>query len=131
MTTPDTRVKTYPAKKEGDHNGMVGLAREVEEHYLQPIPEATEPVPDPFPPMVTWGLWLGVLVGAGLGLIAALLLFNGALVLPGWESMFSMAPFAFYVFWIVVGIAAGLLVIGVAAILLASPEPETQTEAKS
>lgn len=117
-----SRVRVYPAKDQNGHDGMTSLARQVKEHYLQPIPEAVEPVPQPFPAPVIWGLGLGILLGAALGLVAGMLLFNGTIVLQGWDNMYPMAPLAFHVFWVVIGIALGVVTVGVGTILVASPE---------
>ncbi len=117
-----SRVRAYPVKERNGHDGMTSLAHRVEEHYLQPMPEATEPVPQPFPSPVNWGLGLGILLGAVLGLVAGRLLFNGTIVLQGWDTMYSMAPLAFHVFWVVIGIALGVVTVGIGAILVTSPQ---------
>lgn len=118
----DTKVKANSVTKQETHQGMVDLAREVEQHHLQPAPEATSPVPEPFPALVNWGLWLGVLFGAVLGLLFGVLLDKGVLVFEGWDNLFSMAPLAFHVFWVVTGIALGVVVGGIGTILAAKPE---------
>jgi hypothetical protein len=121
--TAHPRVRVYPVEDRNGHDGMTSVARELKEHYLQPMPEAAEPAPQPFPPPVNWGLGLGILLGAVLGLVAGMLLFNGTIALQRWDNMYSMAPLAFHVFWVVIGIALGVVIVGIGAILLAKPEP--------
>ena len=100
-------------------DGMVDMARENERAHLTPAPGAVDPEPDPFPPPVLWGLLFGGVGGGLVGLGFAALLLNGTLAVPGWELLYSMAPGAFYTFWVGIGAALGVLVGGVATILLA------------
>jgi len=54
-----------------------------------------------------------------LGLLLQYLLRNGLLVISGTEGLYSMTPFTFAAFWVVVGAAFGLLVVGVGTLLVA------------
>jgi heme exporter protein D len=106
------------------------MTDQVKRHYLSPMPNATDPTPNPFPPIVLRGLALGAAVGALLGLLAAWLLWSGTLVIHGWEGMFSMGDFTFF-FWTMLGIAFGGAVIGIGAILVTTPEShDAQTAQK-
>jgi hypothetical protein len=70
---------------------------------------------------VVAGLVLGVVGGSPLGLGFALLL-KGAIVIPGWEQLYSVAPSAFTKFWLGIGLAIGGLVGGMGAMLLTPAE---------
>lgn len=121
--TPRVRKRQAQPERREQGDGMEMMAEEVKRHYLSPLPSATDPTPDPFPPAVMRGLGLGSVVGALLGLLAAWLLWNGTIVIPGWEGMFSMGDFTFFFFWTMLGIAFGGAVIGIGAILAARQEP--------
>jgi len=119
--------------KEQHHNGgMQHLAEQVEEHYTRPLPKAEWPTIEPFPAVLIWGLGLGAVTGGVLGWTFGRLLLDGTVVIPGAEGLFSMFPYAFQVFWIGIGLAVGLAIGGIGAILAvpatrhhaASPESE-------
>lgn len=101
---------------------MVPLAEEVERAHLTVVRGAVAPEPDPFPPSVVRGLWLGIAFGALAGLVIGSLLFEQVFTVPGWEGLFSMGPFTFLFFSTMIGAAAGILVGGIGAILVASPD---------
>lgn len=101
--------------------GMEVVAREMKDAHLRPMEGANAPRPDPFPSKLRRGLLLGVVLGAILGLIVGELLYGFAVVIPGWELLYSMGPFSFRVFWVLHGIAAGALLLGVIALFRATP----------
>lgn len=113
-------------RRNGDtqpENGMIALAEKVKQVHTQPIPEATLPAPQPFPPLIWQGLLVSIAVGALAGWGFGWLLLEGTLVFSGWEGLYSMVPATFYAFWIFMGAALGIVVGGVGTILLAKPEP--------
>lgn len=109
--------------------GMQALADRAARHYMAPMPEAEPPPVQLFPPLVTWGIWLGILLGAALGLVAHLLFRNVMLAVPGTEGLYSMTPYTFRAFWLVTGGAIGLLVVGLVTLLLASQGHGRRTDA--
>lgn len=96
---------------------MEPITRQVKETHLRPAPGATAPRPRPFPPKTMWGLLAGVLLGALVGLLVGILLRSFALVVPGWEQLYSMGPFTFHFFWVIMGISLGILLMGVGTLL--------------
>jgi hypothetical protein len=101
---------------------MVEMARENVRMHLAPVSMASDPEVPPFPRAVLLGAGGGVAIGALGGLIFGLLLVNGAVVVPGWEQLYSMTPGTFVVFWTGIGGAAGLLLFGVLSVLLVKPQ---------
>lgn len=118
---------------EQDHkmkpNGMRGLAREVEQYHTTPFPRAHPLDVNPFPARVMSGLWLGLGVGAIIGLITGMLMRNNVISVPGWEGLYSMVPFTFNAFWTLAGAALGMLIAGV-AFILAAPAPESPVKVR-
>jgi hypothetical protein len=102
--------------------GMKMLAEKEISHYTAPLPEAQMPASPSFPAALWRYLWIGIGAGALAGLGFGNLLFTNTLVVPGWEALYSMGPAAFHAFWILMGIAAGILAGGVGSIL-ALPAP--------
>lgn len=120
LDTPE-KAKTHGG--DSDQAKMQHLAQKVEAHYTRPLPDA-QPMPyQPFPRPVMLGLWAGLLIGALFGLLAGALLHNFVISISALDALYSMGPFTFYAFWTITGIAAGILFIGVAAILSAPPPP--------
>lgn len=123
--------ETQERERETRHNGadgdgakksnMLDLAEKVEAHYTSPSPQATRQAPNVFPRLLNYGLVLGIILGAGAGLFLALLLQSGRLVPQGWEGLFSLSPFTFYVFWAFAGAALGIIVGGLITLLMAEP----------
>ncbi len=125
-------VRVFEAKKDTprkpkNEKDMRAMAGHVVEHRTKPYPQAEWPQFDPFPRPLLQGLAWGTLVGILLEVLWAALMNNGALVIPGWDGLFSMTPFTFYVFWSMVGAAFGIIVIGVAFILI-TPVPRSSEE---
>lgn len=77
---------------------MQRVSQEEVAYHSRPAPEAQPSMIEPFPPGVRSGLWLGIGVRAFLGLLFGFLLFQGILLIPGSEMLFSMTPFTFYMF---------------------------------
>ena len=121
---PDRTERRPPAGRQHE-GGMVPLAREVERHHLTPAPNTVDLMPKAFPPLVMRGLVAGVLGGALVGLLWAVLLFSRLFSLPGLEQLYSAGRIGFYTFWLFMGIAAGILLVGVGAILAAKVPDET------
>lgn len=113
-----------PRRETHNHggNGMVEMARENVQMHLAPVPMASDPEIPPFPRALLWGAGGGIAIGALVGLIFGLLLVNGAVVVPGWEQLYSMTPGTFVVFWTGMGGAAGLVLFGVLSVLLVKPQ---------
>ncbi|MFW6182950.1 MAG: hypothetical protein ACOC8X_04070 [Chloroflexota bacterium] len=106
------------------HNGgMLELAERIEAHYTAPSPQATAYAPNFFPRLLDHGILWGLLAGAVLGVLFGWLLHSGRLTPSGWEGLFSLTPFTFFAFWAFAGAALGLLLGGVATLLLAEPPP--------
>lgn len=101
---------------------MQQMAYKVEQHYLEPSPQAKPPAYDPFPEDVMQGTWVGILGGALVGLLVGLLLLRGWVTIPNIDGLFSMTPFAFGAFWTLLGAAVGLAVGGIAA-MVDEPDP--------
>jgi hypothetical protein len=122
-------VKVYDKKNEKkmkDGQGtMLDLAKKVERHYTSPSPQATIHEPAYFPVLLDVYLVGGLVAGAALGALFGWLVHNGAIVVRGWEGLFSLTPVTFYTFWGLVGAALGLLIGGVIA-LVQSPAPILQ-----
>ncbi len=118
----DVIVADRPEHREDRHDGMRDLAHRLEAYHTAPYPDAVRLEVDPFPERVMNGLWIGILVGGVLGAIFGALLRNNTVAPRGWEGLYSMTPFTFVVFWTMVGVALGMLVIGVAFILATPPE---------
>jgi hypothetical protein len=110
-------------KQRHDGHGMRPMAEESVQYHTRPAPGTAEPIPRPFPALLWYGIGGGLVIGAALGLLFGWLLFSGALAPRGWEGIFSLGPFTFHVFWTVMGAALGLLLGGVATLLVAEPEP--------
>ena len=89
---------------------MQAMARRSERQAEERLPGAEPPAVQPFPPRVVGGLWLSILLGALVGLVLGGLLRSNTIVVPGWEGLYSMAPFTFHVFWLFAGAALGILV---------------------
>jgi hypothetical protein len=100
-------------------DSMVTMARENERFHLASAPGASHPLPNPFPPMLFWGLAGGMVSGSVVGLVFGLLLLNRTLVFANWEQLYSMTPGTFGMFWTGIGIAVGALVGGLVTILVA------------
>ena len=118
----EKRTQEDRQKKRDKPEGMVDLAERIFRHHTTPFPEAYRPAVNPFPRLLSVGLWLSVLIGGLLGLGFGALLQNNRLVIPGWEGLYSMSPFTFHAFWTIMGIALGILVGGVATLLILSPD---------
>lgn len=123
-------VKVYereePAKAEDGHKGnMLDLAKKVERHYTSPSPQATIYAPAYFPAALNLGLIGGLIVGALIGALFGWLVHAGAILVRGWEGLYSLTPVTFYTFWAFVGAALGLLIGGTIA-LLGTPAPVLQ-----
>lgn len=118
-------VKVYEKdeqKKQKDKKGnMLDLARKVERHYTSPSPQATIYPPAYFPGSLNLGLIGGLIAGALIGALFGWLVRNGAILVPGWEGLFSLTPVTFYTFWAFVGAALGLLAGGTIALLVTAP----------
>lgn len=113
-------MKEESMQEQMDHkDGMRELAKREEDFHTRPFPEAEAPPIDPFSPAVMRGLWLGALIGGIVGAIFGYLLQQNLLVVPGWEMLYSMGPFTFVVFWVFMGIALGVMLIGVGYLLTA------------
>ena len=108
--------------RDGRGDGMVEMAGENVKMHLAPSPLATAPEVAPFPRSVLVGAGGGLVVGALVGLSFGLLLLDGTVVIPGWEQLYSMTPGTFAVFWMGIGAAAGLLLIGVVSLLVIKPQ---------
>ncbi|MCL4294626.1 MAG: hypothetical protein KJ077_02820 [Anaerolineae bacterium] len=109
-----TELKTIEKQShQQPHDGMVALAQQLERHHVQPAPGTNPPLPQPFPALLWQGLGGGILIGALLGLLFGVALYQGMLIIPGWEGLFSLGPFTFHVFWTMMGVALGLLLGGV------------------
>lgn len=111
--------------REGPRRGVEPEAQRVREEYLEPTPGARELRPDPFPARILWGLLAGVVLGGLVGWILGSLLQGLTLVVPGWELLYSMGPFTFRFFWTMMGVAAGILLVGVGT-MLATPPPDRE-----
>ena len=116
-------------RDEGDGRGhdMRPLAVEVERVHSRPVPESVWPDPKPFPAVFWYGLLASVVIGAVVGLVFARLLFTGVIAPRGWEGIFSLVPFTFYFFWMMMGLALGLAVGGVVTVLV-MPEERREVE---
>ena len=128
-------VKVYD-RKDGEKKrkmkepmgNMLDLAKKVERHYTSPSPQATIHKPAYFPVSLDIGLIGGLVAGAGIGALFGWLVHSGALLVRGWEGLFSLTPITFYTFWAIVGAALGLLVGGIVT-LLGTPAPVLQERA--
>ena len=98
-------------------DGMQALAKEGVQFHTRSLPEA-EPS-RAYPPVVMRGLYASIVVGALLGGLFGYLLQDNILAVSGWEALYSMGPFTFVAFWALIGIALGVLLGGIAAILFA------------
>lgn len=119
-------VEVYEREEqhEDGQSMMLDLAEQVEEHYTRPSPQATFK-PNFFPELLDHGIFWGLFLGALLGIFLAWLVHTGRFTPTGWEGLFSLVPFSFYSFFAFVGAAAGLLVGGVATLLVA-PVPDIE-----
>lgn len=52
----------------------------------------------------------GALIGAILGMLIGTLVFSGALDVPGREQLYVLSDLAFHALWVLLGVAAGMLV---------------------
>lgn len=110
-------------QQEHDHHDsmMRETAREVVQFHEAPAPISEPETPDFFPPLVMNGLGWGALIGGTIGFIFGVLLYNNILVIAGWEGLYSMEVGAFVILWLFLGVAAGVVVGGIGAILAATP----------
>ena len=125
MAVPDREVvkaEQHAESREKGRSRMQRLAGQVEAHHLQPYPGARPPDVNPFPAGVMRGLWIGMLAGALAGLVLGLLLQRNIIAPRGWEGLYSMTPFTFVAFWVLLGLAVGMLIVGV-GVILAHPGP--------
>jgi hypothetical protein len=122
MTETEVERKTEAQPQpSGDHQKkamMKEVAHEVVIHHLAPAPITDEVMPDFFPPLVMRGLGFGALIGGILGLIFGNLFMANTITVGGWDNMYSLAPAAFLTLWTMIGVAVGVVIIGIAAILL-------------
>jgi hypothetical protein len=123
LDTPDVNQGSTVAQEDADGRGVVDEARAIEAYHRAPMPGAAEPLPHAFPDRVTPGLVLGVVVGALAGILWAILLYRGFIVVPGWEALYSAGDFTFYILWLGIGAAAGVLIVGGGTLLATKPEP--------
>lgn len=114
-----TREPQQRDTEQHENMGMEQMAENVERHHETPMTGSADLLPNPFPPVVFHGLWIGAVAGALLGLIVAWLLFNNIIVMDGWEQLYSIGDFSFYTFWMVIGLALGVITGGIGAILAA------------
>ena len=114
-----TQEPQQPDTEQHENMSMEQMAENVERHHEIPMTGSADLLPNPFPSIVFHGLWMGALAGAMLGLIVAWLLFNSIIAVDGWEQLYSIGDFSFYTFWMVIGVALGVIIGGIAAILAA------------
>jgi hypothetical protein len=98
-------------------NGMKGVSYEVVEAHLTPSPLAEDYAPQFFPELVLNGLGVGMLIGGALGLVLGYLLLTNVITVPGWEGMYSLGATAFLMLWMIIGVAVGMIFIGIGVIL--------------
>jgi len=103
---------------------MQELARRVERHHTEPLPEAEIPARRSFPTAVVVILWLGIVGGGVLGAFVGTLLRSNTLVIPNIEGLYSMTPFTFEFFWMTMGVVLGIVVAAVATLFI-SPHDDT------
>ena len=115
------KVKQDGRNENNGKQSMLKLAEREVRHHTTPSPDAQEPAIDPFPRPVNGGLWLSILISGLLGLGFGVLLQNNLLVIPGWEGLYSLAPFTFHACWTLMGVALGILIGGVATLVVTSP----------
>lgn len=115
-------------QRDGELSQMQAMAQRNEEQRTSPLPQAEPPAVTPFPPLVVGGLWIGILAGALLGLIWGILLRTQTIVVPGWEGLFSMAPFAFEFFWLIAGVALGVVLAGIVTLIVLPPPSAREKE---
>lgn len=109
---------------------MMRTAEEVAAAHAGSAPSARPLEPGPFRAAVMRGLWLGVLLGAVAGAVWAWLLLSHTVVIGGWEQLYSVGEFTFYVLWVLIGAALGIATVGVAGLLLATPTRPPEAAAK-
>lgn len=131
VRTAEEREQVHEKESES-RDGMQGLSVREEQHYIAPLPESDLPPIQPFPARVMAGLGIGALLGSLLGAGFGLLLQRNILIIPGWEGLYSMGPFTFVFFWAVMGLALGVITIGIGVLLTAAledqPEPKKKEE---
>ncbi len=111
-------MKTRNRKSQATPMGMKELAREVGDFHRRTFPEARHPLPHPFAARIVRGLWLGIALGLLIGLAFGILLHQGTI--PGWERLYSLGAFTFYVLWAMLGVAAGIIIGGVGGMIVGS-----------
>ncbi len=111
----DEHRVTKPAggNSQAQKKGMQALSEKEELHYTAPLPEAVSPPIQPFPARILRGLAASALIGLLVGVVFGLLLQNNVLVIGGWEGLYSMTPFTFVFFWAIMGLALGVITIGI------------------
>lgn len=102
--------------------GMVSMAKQSEAHHTAPMPGARHHY-EAFPRFVVRALWLSAAIGGLVGFVWGRVIQAHAFPIPGWEQLFSMEQLAFPTFWTIAGIALGVAIGGVGALLLAE-EPQ-------
>jgi hypothetical protein len=102
------KMNEQESQPKDSQSKMQEMAGKAVQHYRQPMPMAELPEFMPFSPRVVRALLLGVFLGDLLGLLLGLALRANLITLRGWEALYSMTPFTFYVFWGTVGTAAGI-----------------------
>lgn len=121
MTTQTDRTRT-DTQTTRSLSEMQELARRVERHHTAGLPDAEAPEKYPFPPAVVTTLWFGIVGGGVLGVFVGVLLRNNILVFPRLEGLYSMTPFTFQFFWLVAGVALGIIGAAVATLLIPPPD---------
>ena len=112
----DLLMKEAPLKGEGTKS-IREMSGHVTRPHLEPLPDVKPPEINLFPAPMMRSLGWGMLIGLMLGLIWAALLRNTVIVIPGWEGLYSIPPFTFLIFWAVIGVSIGGMVVGAARIL--------------
>lgn len=118
MTTREAEHTTREQRENGHQPMMQKMAKEVSAHHLAPAPQADMVKPNFFPTSVMRGLAISTFIGAVIGLVFGYLLMTYAIVIPGWENLYSMGWAAFLTFWTMLGAALGIIIGGVGTVLV-------------
>lgn len=117
-------VTRRPEERTGDgHRGMTGVARQTAEAHTEPAPQSM-PGPHLLPAVVSIGTATGIGVGTLLGTLFGIALWQQWITVPGWEGIYADGPVTLTVLWGVIGAAMGLILGGVASILLADVDEQ-------